>query len=240
MGKKIKRCAVMLLAVVLSILLFPGSASADSESSAFTPRMTAPESGNDYYYSLNYYYNCGYGMPNCVAYVYGRIYEINGTAPLITHGDASQWWAMNKSGGYYETGDTPELGAIACWTGGRSGGHVAVVEAIDGDMITISESHYGSTFFDTRTIRADGSDYLTSMTFHGYMYASHEVAEAVRISEEEAARQELLDGLRRYKTDEPDLVVAGTQNTFEVLNGEAAADGKKVVSERNLLASGIL
>lgn len=240
MGKKIKRSVVLLLAVVMSLMLFPGSASADSQKELFTPRLTAPESGNAYYYSLNYYYNCGYGMPNCVAYVYGRIYEINQTAPLITHGDASEWWAMNEAGGFYETGDTPELGAIVCWTGGRSGGHVAVVEAIDGDMITISESHYGGTFFDTRTIRADGSDYLTSMTFHGYIYASHDVAEAVRVQQEEAEKQALRDGLRRYKTDEPDLVVVGEQNTFEVLNGEADASGKKVVSERNLLASGMI
>lgn len=240
MGKKIKRSVVLLLALVLSIMLFPGSASADSEQELFTPRLTAPESGNAYYYSLNYYYNCGYGMPNCVAYVYGRIYEINQSQPLITHGDASQWWAINEAGGFYETGDTPEVGAIVCWTGGRSGGHVAVVEAVDGNMITISESHYGGKFFDTRTIRADGSDYLMSMHFRGYMYASHNVAEAVRIAEEEAEKQALRDGLRRYKTDEPDLVVAGGQSTFEVLSGEAQANGKKVVSERNLLASGMM
>ena len=66
------------------------------------------------------------------------------------------------------------------------------------------------------------------------------MAEAVRIAEEEAEKQVLRDGLRRYKTDEPDLVVAGGQSTFEVLSGEAQANGKKVVSERNLLASGMM
>ena len=115
--------------------------------SDFEPRLSAPSSGNSYYNrNLNIYSKQGYGMPNCTAYAYGRIYEITGEAPLIKSGNAGNWWFTNKRNDYYEYGSEPKLGAIACWSR-----HVAVVEAIDEDIVTISESHWRGKYFNTKT-----------------------------------------------------------------------------------------
>ncbi|MCD7777874.1 MAG: CHAP domain-containing protein, partial [Clostridiales bacterium] len=125
-----------------------------SSSSGFTPRTSAPAKSNQYYYSSkNPFYSSGYGMPNCTAYAYGRAYEILGNKPKLSTSDASKWYSYNKQNKYYSYGSTPKLGAIACWSGGSSGaGHVAVVEKIDGNKVTISESHYYSkVVFDTKT-----------------------------------------------------------------------------------------
>lgn len=63
------------------------------------------------------------------------------------------------------------MGAIACWDNyDGDKGHVAVVESISGNSVLISESHYQSVNFDTRTINADSSNYLTSKRFLGYIY----------------------------------------------------------------------
>lgn len=60
-------------------------------SQEYEPRLTAPQ-GEPYYTSkLNVYSQTGYGMPNCVAYAYGRLYELNGEAPKLNRGDAGQW-----------------------------------------------------------------------------------------------------------------------------------------------------
>ena len=53
---------------------------------------------------------------------------------------------------------------------GPSAGHMAVVEAINGNKVTISESYWKGTNFQTRTINSDGSDYLTAKGFLGYIY----------------------------------------------------------------------
>lgn len=138
---------------------------------SFSPRYDTPSSSNSYYYSSNPFYKSGYGMPNCTCYAYGRAYELLGTEPSLSRGNAGQWYWYNKNNGIYSYGSTPKLGAIACWDKyDQNQGHVAVVEAIDGDSVTISESHYSGTYFDTRTITSNSSNYLTSMRFLGYIY----------------------------------------------------------------------
>lgn len=139
---------------------------------SFTPRLSAPDRSNEYYYgSKNIFQRSGYGMPNCTAYAYGRAYELLGTAPRLSTGNAGAWWSYNINNGCYAYGSTPRLGAIAVWDKwNNNNGHVAVVEAINGDTVTISESHYSGTVFDTRTIKADSSNYLSSWRFNGYIY----------------------------------------------------------------------
>jgi surface antigen len=141
-------------------------------STKYTPRTTAPDSNNAYYYSSkNIFYASGYGMPNCTAYAYGRAYEILGTKPKLCSSNAGNWYGYNKSNKYYSYGSTPKLGAIACWSKSGAAGHVAVVEAINGNNVTISESHYYSkVVFDTKTMKKDSSNYLTSYNFQGYIY----------------------------------------------------------------------
>jgi len=128
---------VVLLTILISALT-PVVAMADDTD--YEPRLTAPNSSIAYYSSkLNRYFQTGTPMPNCVAYAYGRIYEMNGEAPLLTHGSAGDWYFINKRGGYYDYGSEPKLGAVACWSN-----HVAIVEKIGEDgSVTVSEGMPG-------------------------------------------------------------------------------------------------
>ena len=47
----------------------------------------------------------------------------------------------------YARGSKPKLGAIACWNHSK-GGHVAVVEIIDGNTVWLSESAWGGAYFN--------------------------------------------------------------------------------------------
>jgi len=141
----------------------------------FVMRTTAPSTSDSRYYSSNPFYKNDYGLPNCTCYAYGRAWEILGTQPKLPTGNAGAWWWKNKSSGTYSYGSTPKLGAIACWDKyDQNKGHVAVVEKIEGDNVTLSESHWGTnhngTLFDNKTMKADGSNYLISYRFLGYIY----------------------------------------------------------------------
>ena len=169
MIKSIKAIMLISLAFIALIGFFPGKALAAE--SSFEPRLTSPTGSNAYYNrSLNAFSQTGYGMPNCTAYVYGRIYEITGEAPRIKSGSAGDWWYINKRNDYYEYGSEPKIGAIACWSN-----HVAVVEVIDGNTITISQSHWGGTYFDTDTVQAGASRF--GQRFYGFIYASDSALE---------------------------------------------------------------
>lgn len=125
--------------------------------SGFTPRTIYPGVVGVYYKTDNpfelyiyengkFYYNYVIGG-NCTWYAFGRAYEILGTKPDLSRGDAGQWWGFNKqkydSGrGGYSYGWTPKLGAIACWSAPGNYGHVAIVENIDSNgVISLSESN---------------------------------------------------------------------------------------------------
>lgn len=141
------------------------------ETVSYIPRLEAPTGDNPYYHELNLYYNFGLGMPNCTAYAYGRAYEILGRDPMLCNGNAGRWWSHNIAAGTYAYGSEPRLGAVACWDHyDNNNGHVAIVEAIDGDRVTISESHWGGKYFYVTDMNADGSDYLTGRRFLGYIY----------------------------------------------------------------------
>lgn len=167
-GKKLSTAVLSIL--MCFILLFACvSVTSSRAASTFTARTTAPTSDNKYYYSnINPFYACGYGMPNCTAYAYGRAYELLGSAPKLCTSSAHKWYDYNKDGGYYKYGSEPALGAIACWSRGSSG-HVAVVEAISGSNITISESHYNGRNFDT-VVLTKGNESSYAGAFQGYIY----------------------------------------------------------------------
>ncbi len=171
-----KRLLSLLLVIVMLMCSMPVNENVfdlfavEASAASFTPRTTAPTTSNSYYYSKNIFYTSGWGMPNCTCYAYGRAYEILGSKPKLSTGNAGGWWLYNKNNGFYPYGQTPKLGAIAVWDKYNNNGHVAVVEGISGNTITISESHYGGTFFNTRNIKSDSSDYLQSYRFLGYIY----------------------------------------------------------------------
>lgn len=138
----------------------------------FIKRITAPSKDNKYFYSGNIFYKCGYGMPNCTCYAWGRFYELTNTYPKLSTRNAENWYVASDG---YQRGKTPKLGAIACWSKGIVGngkdgaGHVAVVEEImtDGSILT-SNSGYKSTNFYMKTIKPPYS--LNGYNFQGFIY----------------------------------------------------------------------
>lgn len=140
---------------------------------SFSPRLSAPSKENKYYYSdANLFYKYGWGMPNCTCYAWGRAYEILKSKPELCLYSAYLWYDYNKENKLYSYGKTPKLGAIACWvyTSGTSG-HVAVVEKITSDTITLSNSAWGgSEFYLETTPIDDPSNGRDSWIFQGYIY----------------------------------------------------------------------
>lgn len=210
-----KSLILTLLSLVLIITIFPTTVFAEESIDGFTPRLSAPSRSSAYYNrELNVYSQCGYGMPNCTAYVFGRIYEITGEKPLITRGSAGDWWRINKKNGYYEYGQEAKIGAIACWSN-----HVAVVEEINGDKITCSQSHWGGTYFDTCTVTI-GADRF-GQTFYGFIYACQDYFDKL---EEQKKEEERLASLS-YKKEAP---------KYEVLETKTVPDFKSVnITEKN-------
>ncbi len=153
-----KKRAKAALSIFLSFLIIiPGVVMA----SAFSPRVSAPESSNVYYYGSKSHFTIG----QCTWYAYGRAYEINGTAPRINSGDAGTWWNQNKTNGYYAYGDEPALGAWACYSN-----HVAVVEEIEDGVAYVSEANFAGTTFHYGRVAQN----LSGQTFYGYIYISGE------------------------------------------------------------------
>lgn len=133
----------------------------------FTPRTTAPATSDARYYANNPFYQSGYGMPNCTCYAYGRFWELLGSKPNLSLGNAEDWYAYADG---YTRGNTPKLGAVIVWENpGDGGGHVAIVEQINADgSIRTSNSAYNSTLFYMQDIPADYS--LKDYNFLGFIY----------------------------------------------------------------------
>lgn len=150
----------------------------------YVPRLTCPASGNPYYTKTNYggVNECILGSPqawagsalsNCVGYAWGRAYELLDSRPKLSRANAEDWWGYNDG---YKRGQTPRLGAIACWRKGQAGysadgaGHVAVVEEINGSTFKISQSGYGSSNPFWLTTYQTGSESHGAYTFQGFIY----------------------------------------------------------------------
>ena len=171
MKKLAKVAASLCLSFVLLVACMPAAAVHAEES--FVPRYSTPGYDNPYYFSnMNLYYKYGYGMPNCTAYAYGRVYEILGHEPNLSRWNAGQWWFDNINYGWYSYGTTPQPGAVACWDKwDQNTGHVAVVEEVYGNgTVLISESSWSGEMFRTRVMNADGSGFMYGYRFLGYIY----------------------------------------------------------------------
>ena len=167
-----KKIITILIGILFSLAIIQGYSKMDVYASTFVPRTTEPSTTNKYYIhtskgGLNECIlitgdSC---LPNCVGYAWGRAYEILGSRPNLSKDDADKWYNYNKTIGAYSYGSTPKIGAIMCW----GSCHVAVVESINGDNMTISESSYGGFRFRTKTGKiSDIQNYLTG--FQGYIY----------------------------------------------------------------------
>ena len=146
---------------------------------AYTPRTSLTESDctSQYWaYSSSgnvFTRNWSLSGGNCTWYAYGRAWELLGQRPSLSVNGAHKWYDFNDG---YERGSEPRLGAIACWSDDASTvGHVAVVEAIDGDNVTCSESgwSYTSGYFKTVTRNKYNMNYSlggVERKFQGYIY----------------------------------------------------------------------
>ena len=151
----------------------------------FIPRLTAPSTTDKHYYGReNIFYACGYGMPNCTAYAWGRLYEITGKRYTNLTGNAEDFYDSAIRAGL-KVGQTPKLGAIVVWRAGQThnsadgAGHVAVVEEIkpNGDIVT-SNSAWKSTVFYLQTItKASGYIYADTRPLLGFIYCGIEFDE---------------------------------------------------------------
>lgn len=171
---KNNRITIAFVCVMLVITIFVSAIQPSINAKAtttITPRYQPALEGEiayDYYTTKNVFHKYGYGMPNCTCYAYGRIYELLGKEPNLCVYDADEWYDYNIEHGYYPYGQTPKIGAIACWSYGDSG-HVAVVEAIVGDKIIMSQSAYGYLYFylSVEDYDAPGNE---GWDFQGYIY----------------------------------------------------------------------
>lgn len=159
----------------------------------FKARLTRPEAGNPYYNRIasGGYSGAIQGNPtdpgcnvlaNCVGYAAGRFNEIIGAGRFLYFQyppNAEDFCDAAKAQGL-SIGQTPQLGAIACWAKGKTGtsadgaGHVAMVEKInsDGSIIT-SESGYGcaNPFRTTHRERGGGNwGASAAYKFLGFIY----------------------------------------------------------------------
>ena len=183
--KKRNRGLSTLLACCILLTLLPATAFAYSE------RTSAPASNNSYYYSsANPFYEDGWAG-QCTWYAYGRAYEILGSKPKLSTGNADTWYSYNQTRGYYAYGATAKVGAIACWY--KSGAcHVAVVERIDNGTVYISEFNRNSdrTFHFQKAVvdgrGPDGYIYLTESGNGGVVSGSVTTSTAEEITETSA------------------------------------------------------
>ncbi|MBR5304959.1 MAG: CHAP domain-containing protein [Candidatus Gastranaerophilales bacterium] len=87
--------------------------------------------------------------------------------------DGGEWWDEAVASGYYETGQTPQLGAVICFDLPGESGHVGIVEEIDEQTgeITVSNSAYQGTFFFLSYITPVNGRYdWNGYNFQGFIY----------------------------------------------------------------------
>lgn len=105
----------------------------------------------------------------CTGYAWGRFMEILGDTPKLSTANAGMWYGYTQDG--YQRGQTPKLGAVACWSKPGAAGHVAIVEEIHDDgSITLGQSGYSS---HNRFWTGKGSPpnyYHSPYIFQGFIY----------------------------------------------------------------------
>ncbi len=105
-----------------------------------------------------------WGMYNreCVSYTAWRVHQAYGNMPYWGgRGNANQWPGNARAAGI-PTGSTPRVGSVAVMSGGYYG-HVAWVESVNGNTITVSQYNWG--------VRGEYSEMTVSASlFDTYIY----------------------------------------------------------------------
>lgn len=201
----------------------------------FKKRILQPSKTNKYYNSnINPFVTAGFGMfqngGNCTAYAYGRFYEIIESKPKLSTSNAENWY--NKKDGY-KRGQTPKVGAVACWRKGEAGnssdgaGHVVIVEEVksNGDFVS-SESGWKSFLFKRKTYtKATGYKISDSYKFQGFIYSPVEFEEP-KVAYTKGTYVSLTDLYVRSSTD-----TSNKKNIKKVK--DLTEDGKKNATSKN-------
>lgn len=128
----------------------------------------------------------GYTLPNCVAAVHAEVLETVKNAvglnrakeieSALCRNNASVYWSFTQDG--LQRGQDPKLGAIACWSGGKSGaGHVAFVTAVSGRSWAGRASNYSGSLWYTcsYSYNAKYGYYLgSSYKWQGFIYLPYD------------------------------------------------------------------
>ena len=163
--KKIRASKSILACLLMLGMLFGVLPVAD-----YMKPMEVSAASNPYVYS--YYNDYGQLCYNCTWYAWQRAYEKVGVALPGFTGNAKGWYAGAKNKGY-AVGDanSPRENSIAVWTD-SSFGHVAFVESVNGNNVTISEAgrDWGRSAYSCTTYTKDTLKYRDGQTLLGYIY----------------------------------------------------------------------
>lgn len=139
----------------------------------FYMRTSAPLASNKFYndHSYNPFFTDAYKMPNCTCYAFGRFSEVMGKRANLPTGNAGNWWTSVTA---YSRSQSPQVGAVMCWSIPGRAGHVGVVEKVEltstGKVkrVLCSQSSYGSAhngmFF--------GTSWLTPPSYNNWVGGS--------------------------------------------------------------------
>ena len=227
----------------------------------FKPLTKKPESGNPYFNRKPEGYSpCIQGNPldkglnvlaNCVGWAIGRFnFETQeGSCKYMGTMNAENFYANAYKWGL-ETGQTPKVGAIICWSKGKpayatdGAGHVAIVEQINADgSLLISESGYKSYIFRNRTINNKNGNWGAGSSYHfqGFIYNPHivKVTDPVPRNEEVNQLKILKDTLRvragaGLDADILQLAKVGIYNDLESVDADGYTWHK--IAENNWVA----
>lgn len=114
-------------------------------------------------------------LANCISFVVGRFNEVAGESWCHYFGsmNASSFYIVAKRDYNFPTSTMPEVGAIACFSGGVGGkGHVYSVEAFKGNHEwIIAESGYNNYAFRNRVIKDTDKNFgmPASFKFQGFV-----------------------------------------------------------------------
>lgn len=208
---------------------------------AFKKRTTAPSKDNKWFYKNNPFYACGYGLPNCTAYAWGRFAEILGKAPALSTSNAENWYS-HKDG--YARGKTPKPGAVIVWAKGKIGvgsdgaGHVAIVEEVysDGSFLVSESGWKASKIMWLRKIPK--SCERAGYRFLGFIY--NPGVKSTKASDSKKASVSFSVG--KTYTLQADMYVRASAGTYSRIKkvSELTADGKKCASQKNPSSKAVL
>lgn len=142
----------------------------------FKRRTVAPTKNEKWYGNNNPYSGTSYDMfkkhttnyGNCTHYCYSRASEIIGKESKLPTCNAENWISKTK----YESGKTPKLGSVIVYKHkNKSGGHVAIVEAIkDNGNLILSMSGYNAGLWWTREVTKKDDYCYSDYKLLGFIY----------------------------------------------------------------------